>query len=376
MIMSLRDVAPPSYRIYLDSSLGSLPGLEASRSLFSNTSHVVDYAQVVSEFALILSTLRVPGNISVLPGKSRIGCGAQFDVWKQDVCQLSGKGTATVASMNLCQTVAIKTPKFQHGLDVDQKINLADPKVALQVREMILEIAALAHPHLRAHRNIVDLIGWGLSDDTWYDVPFLALELADGDLSEVFGDWKDMPITLKHHICLDISSGLDAIHEVGLVHGDLKPENVLLYHDDETWVARLADFAGANDPTISGFLQGRGTVGWRAPELKRFADMGTALDPSLLHMVDIYSYGLLVWFLFLKENGATLYGESDTASVQAQRDLELHTPKLPLSLHVALKSTLDRTLRLEPRERPASTGKLLDDGSQAYSRWYGNIKVI
>ena len=48
---------------------------------------------------------------------------------------------------------------------------------------MMLEITALCHPQLRGHPNLVKLLAWGLTRNSWHIVPFVALEVAEMDLA-------------------------------------------------------------------------------------------------------------------------------------------------------------------------------------------------
>lgn len=215
-----------SFRRYINDRFRAFSGANSLSLLLSNTSSDIDSTTIVSEFALILSTLRVPGPADLMTGRTRIGSGAQFEVSRQDINGLSGPGPATIASKNEQKTVAVKIPRFR--LDKNLRTDLSSPNVRSQVREMILEITALCHPKLRGHRNIVDLVAWGTSNEEWHEMPFLALELANCTLFELLYDWEDMPYGLKHHISLDIGHALDAI----LVHGDLKTDNVLMFYHD------------------------------------------------------------------------------------------------------------------------------------------------
>lgn len=363
-----------AFRQYINERFRAFSGVKSLSLVLSNTASDIDSATIVSEFALILSTLRVPGPADLMMGKTAIGCGAQFAVSRQDINGLSGPGPTSVASHNEQKTVAVKIPHFR--LDKNLRSDLSSPKVRSQVREMILEITALCHPRLRGHRNIVDLMAWGTSNDEWHEMPFLALELANKTLFEMLYDSENMPNALKHHISLDIGHALDAIHDVGLVHGDLKPDNVLMFNYDGIWTAKLADFAGAGDLAKDATVQGRGTVGWRAPEFRMFLEDNQPLDLSLLNLIDNYAYGLILWTIFCKVGGLPPCDEEDVALPQAQVDLECNRSELPATLYGALKITFDLTLALAPRERTSKVGHLLNERSSIYHAWYGRLRFL
>lgn len=359
------------------------PAFRDIRSLSLGTESDIDNPAAISRFSLLLSTLRVPGPCELilntgLAGNVPLGSGAQFIVSKQEVNGLTSSNVDFEANINRCDLVAIKSPKFV--LDKHQKLDLSRPEVDRQVRHMIVEITALCHPRLRDHANIVDLLSWGMSNENWHGVPFLALELADNTLASFLSETDRSSVQERHHISLDIGCALDAIHEIGLVHGDLKPENVLLFTEAGCWVAKLADFGGGADLGQGGVLAGRGTPGWRAPELVRFLEDGEPLDQALLERVDNYSYGLLLWSIFSRKQGSAPYLGNIEVEQTAHSELEAFTasmePPLPPSIILALKTSFNSLLKQDPLERARVVGNLLDDGSGAYSVWYDSSLLV
>ena len=340
-------------------------------SLISLGSFDINPAVSVSEFALMLSGMRVPGPANAWGQKTRslLGRGSQFTVYNQETNLPSERG-ATFQNRTLA--VAIKEPNFI--LDAREKLDISDVSARRQIRNMIIEITALWHKRLRKHRNIVKLLAWGLNDSTWDMVPFIALELADRTLTDLLNEGDDHPLDLKHHLCLDIGCGLDAIHGSDLIHGDLKPDNVLLFRETWRWIARLADFGAAGQIGQGMASEGRGTMGWRAPEYRRHVEDGTPLDPFLLDMVDVYSYGLMLWSVFLKNRGSSKGNESLEAYTTALQDLHCRKPELPKSLAKALRKSFDSTLQLQPHLRSKTVSHLLNDGSGAYLDWYGVLR--
>jgi len=121
----------------------------------------------------------------------------------------------------------------------------------------------------------------------------LVTELADGgDLdAHVKGKGGKLPVAEVVTVGLDVAKALLEVHEVGVVHRDLKPQNVLRV--GEVW--KLADFGIAKNlhraaPGVT--FQGAGTAGYAAPE-QMDDDAPAVARPS----ADVYSFGKVLTFL-------------------------------------------------------------------------------
>jgi hypothetical protein len=158
----------------------------------------------------------------------------------------------------------------------------------------LTEFHALLHPPLLEHENIIHLLGlaWGNNDaDPLHQLPILIVEYGNlGTLSDV---QKKQTLTsaLKANICLGIARGLNALHSSGIIHGDVKPDNIIMCSGEgKIMVPKLADFgfaiiASSEAPNV---VIG-GTRTWRAPE------SDWAIPAAKLNLTDIYSFGLVVW---------------------------------------------------------------------------------
>ena len=356
------------YKNFLSDLSELRPALQALNSLSLGPESETDKSVAISRLSLLLTILRVPGPCQLLKGIAPLGEGAQFSVAEREVIGLPGPEANAPVFKNSMMTVAIKLPRIL--LRGQQKLDLSNPSVSRQMRNLILEITALCHPNLRDHRNIVKLLGWGTSTEYDQQVPFLALEVADYTLASYLCQKDLYSRAQRHHIALDIGSGLDALHEIGLIHGDLKPDNVLLFFELDYWVARLADFGGGADLGQGGSLEGAGTVGWRAPELRQHYYDGTNIDLSLIERIDNYSYGLLIWSILLNTDGLAPCAESVDAETVALSELNIKRSSFPILLHSALESSFHMLLKRDPRARAGKVGHLLNDRSRTYWDWY------
>jgi len=158
--------------------------------------------------------------------------------------------------------------------------------------------------HLGTHPNLVQLLGYSI------EMPAFVMELvALGSLHHSLYFNNDETVTAalstsatKKKILIGVLSGLVQLHHVGIVHGDLKPHNVLLTHD---FVAKITDFglsrlrAKASSLTASSQEESApivaGTSAYMAPEL---LEGSTQASPA----TDIYSMGILFNELCVEED--------------------------------------------------------------------------
>ncbi|KAH0531293.1 hypothetical protein TsFJ059_000147 [Trichoderma semiorbis] len=113
-----------------------------------------------------------------------------------------------------------------------------------------------------------------------------------------------LSILQMRHITIDVALGLYAIHSVGFLHGDLKPDNVLLMVHKDTArgiIAKITDFGGsAKETTGRNNKPAYFTRLWAAPEVDN-------KDPDIdWKKADVYSYGLIVGSLWAS-NGAEFF---------------------------------------------------------------------
>ena len=177
-----------------------------------------------------------------------------------------------------------------------------------QLNSIHQEIAFLVKPFMN-HRNIVKMVAWGLCLDTLEDtsstepvVPYLVLERAYSNLQQAMESTTSFPSLDWNHglreICLDVGRGLQAIHSAGLIHGDLKLPNILLFLEKakngrQVFVAKLCDFGSSRNDTENTEEKHKaamaGTPRWQPPE------ESTRLKDGSLQVTDVYSFGWVVW---------------------------------------------------------------------------------
>ena len=155
----------------------------------------------------------------------------------------------------------------------------------------------------------------------------------------------------------EVATGLYQLHVVGLVHGDLKLENVLLASGAEMRV-RLADFGlatlrasadrASRISTIATTDSKRGTYSYMAPEM---FESRTARAAAASRSTDVFAFGTLAWELL----SSRLAWQGQTEAMRAQalaRGESLSAAALPLETPISIGTLVARCMALERRERP------------------------
>jgi serine/threonine protein kinase len=186
------------------------------------------------------------------------------------------------------------------------------------------ELETLCHEPVRRHPNVVDILGLGwarLESTTDLAIPVLFLEFATYGTLAQYLETKLGP-EKRLGIASDVTKGLQVLHACGIIHGDLKLENVLVFQDGNgSAIAKLADFGSSYPLKDRDFPpKGRSPL-WAAPEWDR------RIEPDELHKTDIYSLGLLIWRLCL-EGANPFYGmDSGNVDERKRKDLVLFDAK-------------------------------------------------
>jgi signal transduction histidine kinase len=171
----------------------------------------------------------------------------------------------------------------------------------------------------------------GLLDSGNHPVPYVVMELAKGQpLGEFVGK-----LTAEEAIAIVaiLADALSAIHHVGIAHGDLKTDNVMVQRQPRLDV-RLIDFGLAGEHSHGG------TLAYAAPE--RLAG-GPATPAS-----DMYALGLMLWELVF---GTLPWGEEDAERALLRRR---GAPPVPPGGPVWLCQLLVDLLAATPAQRPSA----------------------
>ena len=197
------------------------------------------------------------------------------------------------------------------------------PEYRSALQSVLTEYHALIYPPLFHHPNIIDYLGFAWGSNPFspaQKLPAIVVEYAEhGTLAGLLGKNKMMDLTTKHVLCLDTARGIAALHAAGIVHGDVKAENVLICSGtNRRFVAKIADFGfSIVEATESAEVWMGGTNPWRAPETK------SAVHVDFIRQTDTYSLGLLLWLVCVDGQWpfdflvpATLHGSARLAEIE------------------------------------------------------------
>ncbi len=225
----------------------------------------------------------------------------------------------------------------------------SDPDFRERFRREAALQARLEHPH------IVTVYETGESEEGLW----LALQLVDGTDLKRLVESGELGAARALDLLAQVASALDVAHESGLVHRDVKPQNILVDARDHAYLADfgLTKTSGARGLTQTGSFTG--SLDYVAPEQVR-GEPATAAT-------DLYAFAALLYESLAGEvpfprdtEAALLYAHlSETPPRLSER-----RPELP----PALDDVLERGLAKEPGDRYPSAGQLVGAARGALER--------
>src|SRR5690349_20791006 len=254
------------------------------------------------------------------------------------------------------------------ALDRKVVIKVLPPETAAQVslerfKREILLAAKLQHPH------IVPLLTAGESNG----LPYFTMPFVDGESLRVrLARHGELPVNQAIRVLREIASALAYAHEHGVVHRDIKPDNVLFSGD----VAMVADFGVAkaiDDAGTGGHrAEGNGSRDVPNPVTSLGIALGTpaymapeqaSADPNIDYRADVYAFGVVAYEML---SGLPPFTAKSPAQLLAAHVTEIPIPigQRRSSIPPALAALVMRCLEKRPADRPQTAGEIvhaLDD---------------
>ena len=189
----------------------------------------------------------------------------------------------------LVGTGGMSTVFRAHDLQLERQVAIkilhehyaADPEYLERFRREARRVARLSHP------SIVTVIDRGDDDGRQY----IVFEHVDGEnLKELVVRSGRLPVRRALELALAVADGLAFAHDHGLVHRDVKPQNVLLNNEGEV---KVTDFGIARSLHVEHGVTQTGTVLGTGEYLAPEQASGKPVSPA----TDVYSLGIVLWEL-------------------------------------------------------------------------------
>ena len=228
-----------------------------------------------------------------------------------------------------------------------------DPVTAARFEREALTVSQLRHP------NTVTVFDYGQTDDGFL---YLSMELLSGrTLTELIDEQSPLPPERVVHIASQICRSLAEAHEMGIVHRDIKPDNVILIEvDGDPDVTKVLDFGIAkavsneDNETLTGDGRIIGTPRYMSPEQIQSDDID--------HRSDIYSLGCMIFEMLC---GAPPFEGRNTTALMishaqdppppfAERLSDQKLEQIPYGLERVVR----RAMAKSPHDRPQNTDEL------------------
>ena len=208
------------------------------------------------------------------------------------------------------------------------------------------------------HKNVVRIHDLGEIDG----VKYITMSYVQGyDLGTALRRESKLPITRALHLARQIVAGLEAAHDAGVVHRDLKPPNIMVGADD---LALIMDFgiSASRDETATGNVVG--TLEYMAPEQSK----GEAVDAR----ADIYAFGLILYEMLVGLRAVPSNSAQEridamkqrvTSGVPSVRALDESIPE-PVAALVARCVAIDPAARFQTTAELSAALARLDDAGE------------
>jgi serine/threonine protein kinase len=228
----------------------------------------------------------------------------------------------------------------------------SDPERLDRFRSEAQALAQLSHPAIAGIHGVEEQDG----------ASYLVLEYVEGETLSDRLARGPFPVDEAIELGIRIATGIEAAHEAGVVHRDLKPDNIRLTPEGEVKIldfglAKIGDGASTtsgltetvarpaqHSPTMPGVIMG--TAAYMSPEQAR----GRGVD----RRTDVWAFGVV---LFECLTGASPFaGESASDSIGAVLHKEVDFDRLPADTPPHVRRILDRCLQRDKARRTRDMG--------------------
>ncbi|RNC81408.1 MAG: serine/threonine protein kinase [Phycisphaera sp.] len=207
------------------------------------------------------------------------------------------------------------------------------------------------------HQYVTKIYAYGHTDLGFGSQPYLVLELVDG--IPISDTAPSMPLRERLAVLTRVGEGISSIHSKGVVHGDLKPSNILVCPDG---MPRILDFGMARSINNRTFgaeqctWDWAGTLQYMSPE-----QLGVGSWP-IDHRSDLYSFGLVMYEMLAGSVPYKLKGQTVGQAMKTVSTVSI--PRIRATPGVDchdLTRLIRRALCLNPADRYQSATELVQE---------------
>jgi len=260
----------------------------------------------------------------------------------------------------------------QVALKVIRADMVANPEILNRFKQELILARQITH------KNVIRIFDLGQADG----IKFITMEYIEGeDLQSILRRKKKLEAAEGANIIAQVSRALEAAHAEGVIHRDLKPQNIRL---DKSGRAYVMDFGIARSSMASGMTQTGALIGtpdYMSPEQAK----GLPLDARS----DLFTVGIIFYEIL---SGRTPFESDTTMGRLWKRTSEPARPlgELDQTIPQALCDIVRKCLEIDPQKRFASATELLQQielwqgpsagtrviiqqqaGLPAYAKWVG-----
>ncbi|MBQ1916914.1 MAG: Stk1 family PASTA domain-containing Ser/Thr kinase, partial [Lachnospiraceae bacterium] len=253
----------------------------------------------------------------------KIGSGGMSDVYR-------------AKDHSLGRDVAIKVLKSEFS---------QDSSFVTKFRAEAQSAAVLEHP------NIVNIYDVGSEDGLYY----IVMEYVEGiTLKKYIATKGRLGYNEALSIAIQVARGIEAAHNKGIVHQDIKPQNIIISKEGKVKVTDFGIARAANSNTIH--AGSMGSVHYVSPEQAR--------NGFVSYASDIYSLGIVMYEMV---TGKVPFDGDTPVAIAIQHIQSQMTPpeELVPGLPIAVSRIIEKCTMKSPERRYASAGELLVDLKKA-----------
>ena len=285
--------------------------------------------------------------------------------FEESEATIPGPGPATLIGRTLGKNYKVIEPIGAGGMGIVYLVEHLTLKKRFAAKVLSADLAsnpeAIARFEVEAHAasklehdNIVNVIDYGKSDD---GAVFLVMELLRGKTLQARMDQGELTLEEIVGVTVQVCQALSAAHAAGIVHRDMKPDNIFLTHRDRGRpVVKVLDFgiSKARESTLGeGRITKQGQVLGSPEYMSPEASRGDEVDAR----ADIYAVGIMLYELM---SGRVPFRHENYLKV-----LQMHVstvPPPPRSLRPELPEEVEalilRALAKNPDQRQQSIDEL------------------